>query len=81
MNTIEYSRPVLTRSRHTAEALGTYQSALAQERPEVQVVLNGVDTAEKRIVVVGNELKKYKTAVLKSAKGVDLGCLFLMMTD
>ena len=45
------------------------------------MVSNEFDTAEKQKAVVGEELKKYNTAALKSAKGAYLGCLFLMMSD
>ena len=40
------------------------------------MVSNGYDTEEKQKAVVGDEIKGYKTAALKSAKGAYLGCLF-----
>ena len=45
------------------------------------MVSNGFNTTEKQKAVVCEELKKYKIAALKSAKGAYHGCLFLMMAD
>ena len=49
-----------------------YHSALAQEHLEVWLVSKGFDTPEKQKTVVGDDLKKLKTAALKSAKGAYL---------